>query len=135
HAGIDGLPLGTEVDEASHLVLELANVPWPTVLNQRAEGFDRDATDRSSPLLGEGAHQALHQGGDVLFALAKGGHTEGIPGDPIVEIAAKASLPDAVEQIGVGGRYNSYVDRQRSTAHGLDLLLLQGTEELGLQVQ
>ena len=78
----------------------------------------------------------LHQQGNVGAALAQRKYVDGNDVEPEVEVVAERSLANFVLEILVGGRDHTHVDiHARGPAHGLDLLLLEGAQDLGLGLE
>ena len=77
-----------------------------------------------------------HQNGNVGGALAQGRGEDGEDLEPVIEVAAELLLGDHLCQIAIGGGNQAHVhgDGPRS-AQALDLALLQGAQQLGLQIE
>jgi hypothetical protein len=74
---------------------------------------------------------------NVFNAFAKRGYPDGEHVQPIEEIGAEGAAPDHLLEVLVGRGDHPHVDRRRaaSAAQPLDLLLLERSQELGLQLQ
>ena len=74
--------------------------------------------------------------GDVVAPLAQGRHVEGDDVEAEVEVLAERPPADLVLELLVGGRDHPHVHGHRGgAAHRLDLLLLEGAQDLGLGLQ
>ena len=74
--------------------------------------------------------------GHVLEAFAQGGHPDGEHVEPVIEVLAEASLLHEADQILVGRRDQPEVDLDRVLgADGIDLALLQRTQQLHLRIE
>ena len=77
-----------------------------------------------------------NQDGNVAGALAERRREDGEDLEPVVEIAAELLLGDHLGEIAVGGGDEADIDGDGPVAaETLDLFLLQGAQELGLQVE
>ena len=71
---------------------------------------------------------------DIFTAFAKRWHKYGKDAQSMVQVRAKAAVPDCLFQIAIGGRYQSHVDIDRfRTAKTLEATVLQHAQQLGLQ--
>ncbi len=87
-------------------------------------------------LAGDGLEQAAHQEGQVVEAVAQGGHAHLDDREAVEEIGAEAPGVDLATQVAVGGGDDAHVDALDAlAADAADLALAQGAQQLGLQLQ
>ncbi len=93
--------------------------------------------DRGAPILpGELVEEALGQGGDVAGPLAQGREVDGEHAEPVEEVLAEPPLGHSPAQVRVGGGHEAHIHLPGLLgAEGIDLLLLDGPQQLGLEVQ
>ena len=77
--------------------------------------------------------EGLDETGQVVAALAQGRHPQDEAGHAVVEVAPELAGLDLLGEVGVRGRDHARVDAHRRSAHRLDLLALEGPQQLGLQ--
>src|SRR3990172_3611095 len=131
----DGLALG-QGHRALDDVLQLADVAGPVVLIQRGRGARGEALHLAGELAVVLADEVLYQKGDVVAALAQGGQRDGNHVQAVVQVLPEGALLHGLLQVPVGGGDDPDVDLDGPGApHPLDLPLLEGPEDLGLQVQ
>src|SRR5258705_8877197 len=116
-------------------VLELTHVARPVVAVERDAGPARERAHVLLELARILAHEVGGQVGQIRLALPQRGHPDGHHVEAVVEVLAERARPDRLPQVGVGGRDDPHVDLDGAgAAEPLDLPLLQGAEELRLQV-
>src|ERR1017187_296883 len=120
------------LDEA----LELAHVSRPRVPDEKIHRLGRDAVHRGAVGRVRLLEEAAHEGLDVGGALAERRQVDGNDVEAVEEVLAElAGLHHALE-VAVRGRHDAHVNGHRlRAAHTLDLLLLQGTQDLPLKGQ
>src|SRR5438128_4683489 len=128
-------PAGRHDDGPVDLVLQLADVAGPLVLDDGLQGLGAEAH-----LALEGLRIAPEEGigeeDHVLTALAERRQVDGDHGEAIVQILAEASAPQGLVEALVGGRDHAHVDGDDlAAAHPLDLALLQEAQQLDLKGQ
>src|SRR5581483_9690578 len=78
----------------------------------------------------------LYQQGNVAAAVAKRRHLQRHHIEAVVQVLPKLALPDAFLQVDIGGGDDPHIDLDRfRTPQALDFAVLQGPEELRLQVE
>src|SRR6185436_12611537 len=122
-------------DGAVHLVLELADVAGPRVLDDSFKSLGAEprlALERLRIPAQEGVCQQDH----VLPTVAEGRQMDSDHGESIVEILAEASTSEGLLEALVTRRDHADVDGDDvATAHPLDLAFLQEAQELDLEGQ
>ena len=119
-----------------HDILELADIARPGIALKHGEGLRVDAVDVLSLFRGEAGDEAADELGHVLEAFAQGGHPDGEDVEPVIEVLAEAPLLHEADQILVGRRDQPEVDLDRVLgADGIDLALLQRTQQLHLRIE
>src|SRR5262249_11738223 len=117
-------------------VFQLADVPRPAVALEDHQGVVVDVRDRLAGALHEQPQEVERQLGDVLPAVAEGGHGDGNDVEPEIQVLAEAALPDQLLQVLVGGGDDAHVHRHGvAGADPLEGHFLQNAQELGLHLQ
>src|SRR5213594_539444 len=130
----DGAP--REDDRTVQHVLQLAHVARPVVARQHLERARRHAAHVAVALARRLTHEVLDQVRDVLPPLAERRHADRHDVQAIVEVLAELARPHRGSEIHVGCGAHAHVDRDGpEPAESLDLALLEGAEELRLEVQ
>src|SRR6266404_3335767 len=125
---------GTQLDSSLDGVFQLAHVSRPIVGDQAAHGVFGDGTHRSLRI-GEFLQKCRHQNGDIALAVSKRRQFDLHHVQPEIQILAESSRANGSLEIAVGGSDDTHVDVPVFRgANGLDLPLLQGPQELGLEV-
>src|SRR5262249_28208156 len=115
-------------------VRQLAHVPRPAVREQERAGFTGQSHHRTLHPRAVQPHEVARQQGNILTAFSKRRHPKRDDVEPIVEVLAKRPLSNSLLQILVRGGYEADVDLYRACAsHALELLFLQGAQELCLK--
>ena len=127
---------GREDDGALQDVLQLADVPGPSIGDEASHGLPAHSVDPLADASGELVDQEPHEQRDVLGAVAERRERDREDAEAVVEVFAEGLVVDGLEQVAVGGGDDPDVDRQRrAAADALDLALLEDAEELGLGLQ
>src|SRR5262245_39536986 len=122
-----------EDDGALEHVLQLADVPGPSIGDETSHGLPAHSVDTLADASSELVDQEADQERDVLGAFPERGKRDGEDAEAIVEVLAERAGADNLEQVAVGGGDDPDIDRDgRAAADALDLALLQDAEELGL---
>src|SRR5229473_3554630 len=128
-------PAGRHDDGSVDLVLELADVARPLVLDDGLQGLGAEA-NLALEGLAIAAQEGIGEEDHVLTALAERRQVDGDHGESIVEILAEAAAAQGFVEALVGGRHHAHVDGDDlATAHPLDLALLQEAQQLHLEGQ
>src|SRR6266850_2227245 len=115
-------------------ILELANVPRPLIGNECRHRFRRNLFDLLTHPAGIDLDKMFHQRWNVFAAPPQRWQREGKHIQTIVEVAAKFVALHHDSQIPVGRGYKPNVHLVGSgAAQALELLLLQDTQQFGLQ--
>jgi len=116
--------------------LELTYVAWPGGTFDRPQGILSKPPNPAAVDPHALAQKMPRQQHGVPTALAKGGHTDRDPPDPVIEILAETLGGDQGEEILVGGADKPDVQRNgHPTPNPLDHPLLQNPQQFGLQAQ
>ena len=127
---------GREDDGALQDVLQLADVPGPSIGDEAPHGLPAHSVDPLADASGELVDQEPHEQRDVLGAVAERRERDREDAEAVVEVFAERLVADGLEQVAVGGGDDPDVDRhRRAAADALDLALLEDAEELGLGLQ
>src|SRR5258708_22812115 len=121
---------------ACNVVLQLRNVPGPRMTNQGSHGFLGDGLDGFVHGGRELFDEVPHELRNVSFPFAERwqGDRENI--QPVVQIFAEFTVSDHLPQVLVGRRDDANIDpRGTRASYGLELALLEHTEQLGLKLQ
>ena len=119
-----------------HGVLQLADVPWPGVLDELVLGRGVESRDRLLVLRGVALEELPAQGQNILAALTQGRQVDVDGVDAVEEVFAEAPLGHHAEQVAVRRRDQPDVDlARRVAAHADDLPALDGRQQLRLQVR
>ena len=117
-------------------VLQLTNVSRPIGIHQ---SLHRRFWDRPDTLLhstGESRYKKVHQQLNVFTPLAKWRNFYRKHVQPVKKVLAKLIIADHAIQITMCSRNQTNIDMNGPrTSQPLELLLLQGAQELGLQIQ
>ena len=131
-AGVDLVAFGHHGGVADG-ILQFADVAGPGVALEeeaRAGGY---TTNLLAELLREFRDEVLDEERQVLFAFGEGGDRDFDHGEAVVEVLAKELVGDRLAQVAVRRGDDADVDLAcLEGADALDLLVLQGAQELGL---
>src|SRR6266403_5419531 len=117
-------------------VLELADVSRPRVATERIEAFAGDHIDLPIHAKGKLVDEVTGECLDVVRSLPKGRYRDREDVQAIVEIVTKTLRSNHFAQSTVRRGDDAYVDLERvCSADTLELVLLQHTEELRLQLE
>src|SRR5208283_1509124 len=116
-------------------VLQLADISWPIGIHQR---FHRGPGDRPDALLhsaGEACHKKVDQELNVFAPLAQRRDFDRKHPQPVKKVLAKLIVADHAFQVPVCGRNQTNINVDGfGTSEAFELLLLQGTQKLWLQI-
>jgi hypothetical protein len=130
----DHRPRG-EGDAALDDVLELTHVARPVIGLEGGQGPARDAADVLLELLGVLAEKVLDEDGNVGLARAQGRDGDGDHVEAVVQVLAEGARAHGGAQIHVGRREHAQIDGNgMRAAQPLDLALLEGAQQLGLEI-
>src|SRR2546428_286597 len=119
-----------------HDVLQLAHVPRPVVARQHLERARRHAPHVAVALARGLPDEVLDEERNVLAPLAERRHVDRHDVQAIVEVLTELARPHRGLEVDVGRGDDAHVDRDGpQPAEALDLALLEGAEELRLEVQ
>ena len=130
------LPPFSQHQPPAHTVGQLAHIARPVMPAHRGQGM---VAERTRPAPG---FQAVEMGkvacqhGQVTMPVAqrRGHHLQHV--QAVIQVFAKTPLLDGPLQVHMGGRQHSHIHWDRlAAAHPLDVLLLQKTQQVGLQLQ
>ena len=125
-----------EHDGAIDGVLQLTDIAGPVEGGEAGQRFRRSADDGFTFLDIEASDEAVDQGGDVLLPLAQARRLDGEDVQPVEQILAEAALRHGLGQVAVGGGDDPHIHLHRAFGpDGVDLALLQGAQQLDLDVQ
>ena len=91
-------------DQPVHLVLELADVPWPAIRLQRLERVRREAAGGALLLRLEPPEERRQEGEDVAAPMPQRRDPQRKHRQPVVEVAPEASGVDLVLESAVAWR-------------------------------
>src|SRR5260370_40508173 len=115
-------------------ILELADVPRPLIRDECGHRFRRNVFDLLNHPAGINLDKMFHQRRNIFPALPQRWQRDRKHIQPVVEIAAKFVALHHFDQIPVGRGYEPNVHLvSPSAAQALELLLLQDTQQFGLQ--
>src|ERR1700722_9566007 len=115
-------------------MLQLANVAWPRVSQERVQSLRGKVLPPGRLMLRDFVEEMFAELSDVGRAIPQGRHAKSNDIQAVVKILAEAAIGDGFEQIRVRSGDHSYIDRKRlRTADALDLALLQNAQQLDLQ--
>src|SRR5690242_9634320 len=121
-------------DAARNVVLQLSNVPRPGVANQDAHGFFKDGLDGFVHGRSKLLNEIFHELRDVGFPFAQRWQINRKSIQPVVQILAEFPVPNHLLQVLVGRSNDPNIDSRGANAtHGLELTLLEDTQELRLK--
>src|SRR5439155_10201726 len=86
-------------------------------------------------LRGRASEEVVDEAGNLVAPLAERRNPKADDVETVEEILAKAVVADEQLEIGVGGRDDPDVDRERRFAERRDLSRLEEPQELGLEVE
>src|SRR2546425_13319533 len=125
-----------EHDRAMHDVLQLAHVPRPVVARQHLERARRHAPHVAVALARGLPDEVLDEERNVLAPLAERRHVDRPDVPAIVEVLTELARPHRGLEVDVGRGDDAPADRDGpQPAEALHLALLEGAEELRLEVQ
>src|SRR5271167_4062819 len=117
-------------------VLQLPDVPWPTVVDQSIHALLGNAFDVSVHTLGEALDEMPHQQRDILPPLAQCGDPDWEDIQPVEKIGAKFLLLHQSAEIAIGGGNRARVRREGARAsQAFELALLQDAQQFGLEFE
>nr|GFD24377.1 hypothetical protein [Tanacetum cinerariifolium] len=117
-------------------VAKLADVPWPSVVEQRAACLFAEATRRAAVLFDEACQEAIGQRQDVFATLTQRRQVQSNDIQTVEQVFTETPVTDHVFQIQVRGGEDAHVcaagDR---VADALVFFVLNEAQQLGLQRQ
>src|SRR5271165_3358234 len=117
-------------------VLQLADVPRPTVVDESIHGLLGNAFDVPVHALGEALDEMLHQQRNVLPPLAQWGNPDWEDIQPVEKIGAEFLLLHQGTEISIGGGDQTRVRGEGArTAQAFELALLQHAQQFGLEFE
>src|SRR6266513_1317149 len=117
-------------------IFQLPDVPGPGMGAQLAVHFGCQRRHRQTVLPGESLEHRLSDAAEIVAPLPQGRQPEHDAAQAEVEILPESRLAHALSEMLVGRRQNAYVDRPRfRPSDPADLLVLQYTQQLGLQAE
>src|SRR5438552_3349644 len=117
-------------------VLELPHIARPGIPDESVQALRSDGLDALLEPATQLREEVLGEQRDVLGALAQRRHAHGEDGQPVEEIASERAPLDLGLEVLVGGGDEADVDVDGPVgAHRGHLLLLDGPQELALEVQ
>src|SRR5258707_10910762 len=128
--------IGGEDDGALHRMLEFTHVAGPIELLEHRQRLGCDAVDLLAELRGRARGEAVREGRDVLPPLAQRRNQNRQHAEPKVQILAEVPARRVLGEVAVrrGDDADVHLDRLRA-ADALELLLLEDTKQLRLEVQ
>src|SRR5712692_8255734 len=98
------------------------------------DGFRRNRLDLLSHAATKQLHKMCHKGGNVFPTLSERRQQDGEDVQTIVQVTAKLTASDHLDEVPIRCRYEPNVHLMSSTAsQSLELLFLQHTQQLRLQ--
>src|SRR5262249_37563617 len=118
-------------------VLKLTNVAWPRVVLQCSNHLARDFFNHFAVTLGKPADEVRDEERNIVSAFAQGRNPDGEHVQSIEEIGAKNAVMNVPPEILIGRGDHAHVHQCRATAaaKSLNLLVLEYSEQFGLQFQ
>src|ERR1700719_4707513 len=104
--------------------------------NDGAHGFFGDGVDHFVHGGGELFDEVANKFRNIRFSLAERRQRNRKNIQAIVQVLSEFTVTDHLPQISIGGRDDTNIDaRGTGAAYGLELALLEDTEQLGLKLQ
>ena len=129
-------PARAEDDGPLDHVLQLADVPRPPIVGEGFNSGGRNRLDGAAHPLGVFLREVADEQGDVFFSLAQRRNCQWKDMQPVLEIAAELALVDHLLELAVGGGDETDIHPNGAVAaEPLEFLLLDGAQQLGLQLQ
>ena len=126
----------TENDSAENRVFELAHVAGPGVGVQHGEGFWRNATNLAAFFGGKARDEMIHEGWNIIFAIAQRRHHHRIDIQPVIQIFAELAGLHHFNHVAVGRRNETDVHFDGfSRTNGVNFAFLDGAQKLDLHIK
>src|SRR5271157_876278 len=124
-----------EYHAALNKVLQLADISWPIGIYQSLHRGSRDSPDALLHTPGEARHKKVDQELNVFAPFAQRRDFDRKHPQPVKKVLAKLIVADHAFQIPMCGRNETNINVDgSSTSEAFELLLLQGTQKLWLQI-
>ncbi len=134
--GFRDLRLVADGDHALGQVLQFADVAGPRVALQHGERGGFDSAHHLAEPERVPPDEHVEQLPQILHPVAQGRQARRNHVDSVEEVLAEPPGPDGLGEIGVGGHHEAEIDPDRvPAAHALDLVLLYGAQQFGLQIE
>jgi hypothetical protein len=125
-----------EDNAALEEIFELADVTWPRPLNKCFHGGVRDTLNHLAHAAAVHGDKVTGEKHDVADALAQGRRGDGKDFEAIVKIRPELFFSDHGGEVTIGCGNEPHVHRDGpGAAESFELALLNGAQELGLQVE
>ena len=117
-------------------VAQFAAVARPVVALQKGHFFVAQLNGRQAQRGGQLGHEVRNQVGQVFAVFAQRGQGEIDDLEPVIQVGAEVATVHGLGQIAVGGGDDAHVHGHALVAaHGLDVHLVDGAQQGGLQPQ